>query len=216
MFGHRAGFFDHLPEQSSDDESRWFLGGRGGGSRHGHGAGRGGPFGFGHGGFPFRRFPWEFFQTGERARRGDIRTAILALLAERPHNGYQIMQSIEERSRGLWRPSPGAVYPALQQLEDEELVRAEASGTGRVFQLTVKGQAYVKDHPNELRSPWESAHAEGRERLMELWLLIGQLASAVKQVLHSGSAEQVTEAKKILSDARRALYRLLAEEEPAD
>ncbi len=108
---------------------------------HGHG---GGPFNFG--GFgggsgaggagggsppfpPFGGFPWNFFRKA-RAKRGDVRAAILSLLAEKPLNGYQIMQELEQRSRGSWRPSPGAVYPALQQLEDEGLVCAESHPAG--------------------------------------------------------------------------------------
>src|SRR5688500_4341745 len=65
---------------------------------------------------------------GGRRRRGDARAAILVLLAEAPRNGYGITQEIEERSAGAWRPSPGSVYPVLQQLEDEGLVRADDSG----------------------------------------------------------------------------------------
>src|SRR5215210_86537 len=84
-------------------------------------------------GGPWRRptGPWGFgSHRGPRARRGDVRAALLVLLAEEPRNGYQLMQEIEERSDGVWRPSPGSVYPALQQLEDEGLVRV-APGEGR-------------------------------------------------------------------------------------
>src|SRR5262245_46977816 len=111
--------------------------------RHRGGGGRGGPFGpGGPGGFPpFGGFPWGFFGRRARARRGDVRAAILALLAEEPMNGYQIMQKLEEKSRGSWRPSPGSVYPALQQLVDEGLIRAETSGGGRLYELTKQGRA---------------------------------------------------------------------------
>src|SRR5262245_40918341 len=120
---HFPGFFN--------DAGHWAAGGfrRGGG----RGRGVGGMFGFG-GGFPFGGFPWGGGpRRGPRAKRGDIRAAILALLAETPRNGYQIMQELEQRSRGMWRPSPGSVYPALQQLEDEGLVQAREEGTGRVY-----------------------------------------------------------------------------------
>src|SRR3954466_13073051 len=82
------------------------------------------------------------FGRGSRARRGDVRAALLVLLADEPRNGYGLMQEIEARSEGAWRPSPGSVYPALQQLEDEGLVRAEESGGRRLFTLTDEGRAY--------------------------------------------------------------------------
>jgi DNA-binding PadR family transcriptional regulator len=196
----------------------WAMaGGRGRrGHGHRHGGEGEGPFGLGGGGRfpPFRRLAWDLFtRGGPRARRGDIRAAILALLAEAPRNGYQIMQEVEQRSGGLWRPSPGSVYPALQQLEDEGLVKAEASGSGREFQLTAKGQAYVKEHADDVASPWAAVGRGGGEEMMELTHQIAQVASAVAQVARSGTVTQRAEAKRILSEARRALYRLLAEDE---
>src|SRR3954469_9912376 len=110
------------------------------GRRHRHWAGGFGP-GFGPG--------------GPRARRGDVRAAILALLAEEPRNGYQLMQEIGERTQGVWRPSPGAVYPALAQLEDEGLVRAEEVDGGRVFTLTDTGRQHVEDNADAIGKPWE-------------------------------------------------------------
>jgi hypothetical protein len=97
-------------------------------------------FGGGFGG------PGGRFGRGRKARRGDIRTAALLLLAEEPRNGYQIMQEVQERSDGVWRPSPGSVYPALQQLEDEGLIRSSEAGggTGKVFELTDAGRAQVE------------------------------------------------------------------------
>src|SRR5262245_13529313 len=118
-----------------------------GGGRHGPGwAGRGGGFGpffGGPGGFP----------RGPRARRGDVRAAALLLLAEGPLNGYQIMQEIERRSDGIWRPSPGSVYPALAQLEDEGLVRTEEVGDRRAYVLTDAGRAYVDERRAEAGAP---------------------------------------------------------------
>jgi len=93
--------------------------------------------------FPF--MPVNFFpRRMTRARRGDVRTALLLLLDEGPRNGYQLMQEIENRSGGAWRPSPGSVYPALSQLEDEGLVRAEEQDGRRTFVLTEAGKAYVR------------------------------------------------------------------------
>src|SRR6202163_3162059 len=110
--------------------------------RHGYGPGPFGDFGGG----PFGGFSGKGPRgRGRKARRGDIRTAALLLLAEEPRNGYQIMQEVEERSDGVWRPSPGSVYPALQQLEDEGLIRSEETDGRKLFVLTEAGQAYVAE-----------------------------------------------------------------------
>lgn len=204
------------------DEAR-FFGGRGRhrgrgreGGRHGEG---GGPPGGGNpwGGNPWGGNPfWRFFHRGPRARRGDVRAGILALLAEQPRNGYQIMQELEQRSGGQWRPSPGSVYPALQQLEDEGLVRAEESGGGRVFQLTESGRAYVKEHADEVGAPWDALRSAAGDEVMDLLGLCRQLGVAAVQVAHAGNAAQIAQARKVIGDARRALYRLLAEEAPED
>src|SRR5215208_1704044 len=111
--------------------------GTGHGRRGGRGRGDGGPWGF-----PGRR--------GPRARRGDVRAALLVLLAEEPRNGYQLMQEIEQRSDGTWRPSPGSVYPALQQLEDEGLVRVEPGDGRKAYTLTDEGRAHVEARRDEL------------------------------------------------------------------
>src|SRR6266705_1048459 len=115
-------------------------------SRHRHG-GFGYGRGFGPGGGPYWR--------ARKARRGDIRTAALLLLAEEPRNGYQIMQEVEERSGGVWRPSPGSVYPALSQLEDEGLIRSEQSDGRKVFVLTDAGRAQVEERDSSKPAPWE-------------------------------------------------------------
>src|ERR1700731_1843201 len=104
-------------------------------------------------GFPFR-------PSFRRAGRGDIRAAILALLAEQPMHGYQIIQELTERSGGAWRPSPGSVYPTLQQLEDEGLVRAVQTEAGRrVHELTEAGRAEAAATGRE-SAPWEDAAGE--------------------------------------------------------
>src|SRR5215470_15428071 len=114
--------------------------------RHGPPFGRGGPPFFGGRGF---------WRGGPRARRGDVRAAALLLLAERPRNGYQLMQEIELRSDGMWRPSAGSIYPALAQLEDEGLVRGEEQDGRRTFVLTDAGHAHVHERCTELGAPWE-------------------------------------------------------------
>jgi DNA-binding PadR family transcriptional regulator len=176
---------------------------RGGGRRH---ARRGGPP-FGVPGFGFPR--------GPRARRGDVRAAILALLAEEPRNGYQLMQEIERRSEGAWRPSPGSVYPALQQLEDEGLVAPEGEGGRRAFALTEAGRAHVAERGEDLAAPWDAVRAEFGEPQLNLSAQLRQIGMALYQVGQSGTPAQIEEAERILAETRRSLYRILAEDDPA-
>jgi DNA-binding PadR family transcriptional regulator len=160
---------------------------------------RGGPFG------------GQRFARGPRVRRGDVRAAALSLLAEGPRNGYQIIQEISERTDGVWRPSPGSVYPALQQLEDEGLIRAEVSEGGRkAFRLTGEGEAYASSHAEELSASWDAVTGSVNDAEVELRGLVRQVIMAVTQVGQAGSAAQVTQAAKVLTDTRRALYRILA------
>jgi DNA-binding PadR family transcriptional regulator len=148
---------------------------------------------------------------GPRARRGDVRAAALALLAEQPMNGYQIIQQIGERSGGVWRPSPGSVYPALQQLEDEGLIQAEASEGGRrAYQLTDEGRSYAEAHPDELRAPWDVVAGSAGGVALEMRQLIGQVAMAAYQVVSAGTDTQARQAKQQLTETRKALYRILA------
>lgn len=149
-------------------------------------------------------------RAGPRVRRGDVRAAILALLAENPRNGYQVMQEIAQRSRGFWRPSSGSVYPALQQLEDEGLVSAQEQEGKRTFHLTGAGRAYVEEHREELTAPWDAVTDTVGDRAVELANDLGQVSAALMQVGQVGTEEQVEEARRILSRARRALYELLA------
>lgn len=194
---------------------------------HGRGRGPGGPRG---GGFGMRGFgppafggfgPWfgePKFMRGPRAKRGDVRAASLALLAEEPRNGYQIIQEIGERSGGMWRPSPGAVYPALAQLEDEGLIRAETGEGGRrTYVLTDEGRAYAAAHPDELQAPWDMVARSVGGEAMELRTLFGQVVMAAIQVVRVGNEAQVAQARTILTDTRRRLYRILAadDDEPA-
>ncbi|HKE51196.1 MAG TPA: PadR family transcriptional regulator [Actinomycetes bacterium] len=149
-------------------------------------------------------------------RRGDVRAAALALLAEQPYNGYQIISEIMERSSGVWRPSPGSVYPALAQLQKDGLIVAEGRGSRRVYRLTEAGQAYIEAHPDEVDSPWESVADTVSDDMMASRDLIGAVAMAFMQVAHSGTDEQVGQAKQVLTEARRSLYRILADEPTGD
>src|SRR5215218_11205176 len=177
-------------------------------SGRGHRGGRGGGREFGFPGFGPTR--------GPRARRGDVRAALLVLLAEEPRNGYQLMQEIEQRSDGVWRPSPGSVYPALQQLEDEGLVRV-APGEGRkAFELTDEGRAHVEAHRDELGAPWDDVKGDMGEGAWELMGAMREIGMALFQLTHSGSETQQAEAKQVLADTRRALYRILAGDPPQE
>lgn len=159
------------------------------------------PFGGGHRGR----------HGGRKARRGDIRTAALLLLAEQPRNGYQLMQEIEERSEGVWRPSPGSVYPTLQQLEDEGLVRSTEIAGQHLLELTEAGHAVLAERSPDAAAPWvEMASASG-EFVFELGSLVRQIGLATMQVGQVGSDDQIKQARKLLGDCRRSLYKILAE-----
>ena len=165
--------------------------------------------------------------AGRPVRRPEVRTRAAGTSGRRPgggafaagrgpRNGYQIIQEISERTDGVWRPSPGSVYPALQQLEDEGLIRAETSESGRkAFRLTDEGQAYAESHADELSASWDAVTGSVDDAEVELRGLIRQVIMAVTQVGQAGSAAQVKEAGKVLTDTRRALYRILAADDEA-
>ena len=185
----------------------------------------GGPKGPGHwgGGFFGARGAWwpgppppPGPGRGPKASRGDVRAAILALLQEGPRNGYQIMADIEERSGGAWRPSPGAVYPALSQLADEGLISAEESGGKRTFSLTDAGRAYVSENPEMARGAWESSEQQEAWQLPGLFAAAARLGSGIVQLAHAGTSAQVSAAERLLERTRRELYRILADGEDAD
>ena len=169
-------------------------------------------------GFPHGRFRKRKFGHGKkkRVRPGDARAAVLVLLDEQPMHGYQIIQEIEERSSGFWKPSPGSVYPVLQQLEDEGLVLIEQTEGRRVVSLTEAGRSYVEDNRTELEGAWNTVINPVDEAMIDvrnLFSLSKQLFIATKQVAQVGTDRQLTEAKKVLTDTRRRLYLILAEDE---
>jgi DNA-binding PadR family transcriptional regulator len=177
-------------------ESLAYLADEEGFGRHGHGHGRG---------------------RGSRARKGDVRAAILDLFAEqgdRTWNGYQLIQEIPARTDGAWRPSAGSVYPSLQQLVEEGLIAPEGTGRRRVYTLTDEGRTYVEAHAEELRSSWDSAAGVTDEDAIEFRNLIRQVMMAVMEVRRAGSADQVTQARAVLAQARKSLYLILARDEP--
>lgn len=178
-----------------------------------HGAGRYGPRDWGA---PYGRGPGGWGGRRRRMRRGEVRAAILVLLDEESRTGYALMEEIERRSDGGWRPSPGSIYPALALLEDEGLVRAEEEEGRKPFVLTDAGKTYVAEHREELGEPWAKLDEGVGEGRLELRGLVGQIGAAVIQVATAGDDAQVKRAKELLAETRRGLYRILADDEPGE
>jgi DNA-binding PadR family transcriptional regulator len=151
-----------------------------------------------------------------KAGRGDVRAAILALLREGPRTGYQIMSDIGERSGGAWRPSPGAVYPALAQLADEGLIVGEESNGRRTFSLTDAGRGYVEQNPEMARGAWESRTQQEAWQPPGLFAEAARLAGGIVQIAHAGTPEQIRAAEQLLEQTRRRLYQILAENDEDD
>jgi DNA-binding PadR family transcriptional regulator len=191
---------------------------RGGAGERGRGRGRHRDhFFYGPGPFMFGGPPGPGFRgRGPKARRGDVRTAILLLLAEEPRNGYQLMQEIEERSEGVWRPSPGSIYPALQQLEDEGLVRTVEADGRKLFELTDAGKQFVAERDKDLPTPWDEMTGGVSDETAEAANVMRGLAMAFAQVMQAGNKAQMEEATKALSETRRRLYAILAEDAPVE
>jgi DNA-binding PadR family transcriptional regulator len=173
-----------------------------------------GPFG------PPGPFGWHvhgpFFRG--RARRGDVRTAILALLAERPMHGYEMIQELSGRTGGTWRPSPGSVYPTLQMLADEGLIASQETEGKRLFSLTDAGRREAERQSAE-QAPWEQVSAGVDQATLRMRDAMLQAGAAVMQVMHAGTEDQKAKALEVLTDARRRLYSILAEdgdEEPGE
>ena len=146
---------------------------------------------------------------GPKARRGDVRAAILSVLSDAPRNGYQVIQEIAERTAGAWKPSPGSIYPTLQQLEDEGLVAQTDDGGRKAYALTDDGRSYVESHPDEMAAPW--AAMTDTETEGDLRPVLGQVAAAMWQVMAVGSPEQQTAARDAIVELRKTLYGILAE-----
>lgn len=160
-----------------------------------------------------RGFGGHWGPPGRRARRGDVRAAVLALLAEKPMHGYQVIQELENRTGGVWRVSPGSVYPTLQLLEDEGLITSQEVDGRRVFSLTETGRARVEaERKGGQAAPWEEVAGEDDEPFQNLRGAAFQLGAAAMQVAHAGSPEQVERTVAVLNEARRKIYGILAED----
>ncbi|WP_019927014.1 helix-turn-helix transcriptional regulator [Nocardia sp. BMG111209] len=200
--GPRPGGREHFRRHPRDH--RGFGPGFGGGPfgsefGPGFGPGGGGHFGRGRG-------------RGGRGRRGDVRAAILLLLQERPMHGYELIQQIRERSDDVWRPSPGSIYPALSQLEDEGLVLIDKVAGRKTAKLTEEGVTYLGDNREELGDPWQDVRAGVGDQALDLRGQVHQLMGAVAQAARAGSPEQAAKAAEVLTEARRAIYRILADD----
>jgi DNA-binding PadR family transcriptional regulator len=140
-------------------------------------------------------------------RRGDVRTTVLVALREGPANGYEVMRRLEEMSGGLWRPSPGSIYPHLQLLEDEGIVRSSETGGSRSYSLTESGRAEAE----RATLPFGS-DGEFDDQVRTLRLAVGQLMSAAKQLSGTGEGSQLERGIEVIRRARKELYQILAED----
>jgi DNA-binding PadR family transcriptional regulator len=161
-------------------------------------------------GFGGRGGPWGRFPGGPRARRGDVRAAILTLLLEKSMHGYEMIRELEARSGGFWRPSAGSIYPTLQLLEDEGLLASEETEGKRLYSLTDAGRTEA-ERLQKSTPPWQGVADEVSPPAFQLRDAAMQLAAAVLQVGHAGSEDQVKRALQILNEARRSIYAILGE-----
>jgi len=156
-----------------------FMGGFGGGS------------GFGMGGRAFR--------AGRRLASGDLQLVLLALLAERPSHGYELIKALEERSGGFYSPSPGMIYPALTWLEEVGYASVSAEGTKKLYSITDAGREYLKENQ-------DSAQA-----MLGQLAYIGQKMHRVREIFGGfGESEEGADSEEIRA-ARRDLKQALRE-----
>ncbi len=153
---------------------------------------------------------WRHGRGGPRARRGDVRAAVLALLAERPMHGYEMITELEERTGGAWRPSAGSIYPTLQLLEDEGLIKGEESDGKRRFTLTDAGESEQESRGDT--APWQEVTAGAAPETLQLGRSVHQLREAVAQVFHAADEDQRKRVRELLDETRRKIYGILAED----
>jgi DNA-binding PadR family transcriptional regulator len=186
---------------------------------HGHGRRMRG-FGFGPG-FPFGGpgpdfgggGPWGHRGGRRRGGRGrpNVRSAVLALLLERPMHGYEIIQELDSRTNGIWRPSPGSIYPTLQLLEDEGLIAAEADGGRKSYHLTDDGRPEAETAAQT--PPWSEIGDDAMSQVQDFRDAAVGIMSALKQVGFNGTPDQRAKALEVLNEAKRKLYAILADSE---
>ncbi|MBP2473628.1 DNA-binding PadR family transcriptional regulator [Crossiella equi] len=224
--GDRAAWLSMSVHNESEDggERRGRRGERGERGEHPHhhggrGRGRGrGPHRHFWGGGPDQR-PFVIPPFGgpgfgrPKVGRGDVRAAVLLVLVDGPTHGYQLIADIAERSDGNWKPSPGSIYPVLKQLAEEGLVVSEKEGGRQMVELTDAGRAYVAENEAELAQVWDTVSGGVNTAVVELQELLGQVHQAALQVAAAGTPEQNERARQLLTETRRSLYRILAEDE---
>ena len=164
----------------------------------------------GHGGHGPPRGRQVWGRRGGRAMKGGVRAAILALLAEGPMHGYQMISEVADRTRGGWVPSPGSVYPALQLLSEQGLVAGEVDGGRRCYALTEAGWTAVDGAGPP---PWTSMAAHGDALDARLSDVEAKAHSALTHLRSAGSADQKVRAIEVMTQARHALYQILVEED---
>ena len=151
---------------------------------------------------------------GPRARRGDVRAAALALLAEQPMHGYEMIKEIEERSGGYWRPSAGSIYPTLQLLEEQGLIAGEETEGKRLFALTDDGRTAIEEREKTGEpEPWEQVRSGAPAESVQLGNSFKQLAAATSQAFRAADEGQRARIRELLDETRRGIYGILAEEE---
>ena len=177
----------------------------------GFGFGPGFPFGGPEAGGPFGPGGPRGGRRGGRGTRLNVRPALLALLVERPMHGYEMIQELDARTNGVWRPSPGSVYPTLQLLEDEGLIEATAQGGRKSYQLTADGRPEAETAAEN--PPWASIGDETMSQVQDFRDAAVGIMGALKQVGFSGTPEQRQKALEVLNDTKRKLYAILADSE---
>ena len=205
--------FDH----HTDDNRRSHRGHRGHGGHGGPRARRGGfgpGFGPGFGGGPGYGpggpgFGPRGAGRGGRARKGDVRSAILSLLGEAPASGYGLMKAIGEKTQGAWRPSPGSVYPTLSQLVDEQLIEPTDPEAPRSdFRLTAAGQAHLAEHADQIAAAWDIASDDESGQLRGATM---KLMGALRQFGAGATPDQQKRAADKVDALRKELYAILGE-----
>lgn len=217
-FDRQPGRFNHDDSPRSEHGGHDHTGHEHGGHDHDHGRGFGGPQGFGPGfgaafGSAFGPHGGRggFGPRGpRRAGKGDIRSVILSLLSEGPSNGYGLIKAIAEKTGGAWRPSPGSVYPTLQQLVDEELIVSRGDGRSTEYDLSATGRAYIEQHADDFKRAWDATPGQS-ESVTAFFESAGKLMGVMHQFRSAASDEQRAAAAAKLDETRRALYLILAD-----
>ena len=148
---------------------------------------------------------------GGRGSRPNVRPAVLALLLERPMHGYEMIQELESRTGGMWRPSPGSIYPTLQLLEDEGLIEPEAGAGRKSYRLTDAGR--VEAETAAQNPPWAQFTDDTMSQAQDFRDAAVGIMSALRQVGFNGTPEQRQRALEVLNDTKRRLYAILADSE---